>query len=140
MRDVSAAEVSGGKVSVAEADGKTHEFQASKETLQDLKVGDTIEARLRELAGEMYDRSHNPRGILRQMHAISASGDRTASLRKLELPKKNAESELASADKALADAEKERPEDLPAGVGLLADGYSMAEIIRRAAESPAAAD
>ena len=39
----------GGKVAVAEADGKTHEFQASKETLQDLKVGDNIEARLREL-------------------------------------------------------------------------------------------
>lgn len=46
----------------------------------------TDEARLRELAGEMYDRSHNPRGILRQMHAITASGDRTAGLRKLALP------------------------------------------------------
>jgi pimeloyl-ACP methyl ester carboxylesterase len=46
----------------------------------------TDEARLRELAGEMYDRSHNPRGILRQMHAITASGDRTAALRKLRLP------------------------------------------------------
>src|SRR5206468_2740796 len=41
------------------------------------------EDRLRELAGRMYDRSHNPRGILRQMHAISASGDRTPALRKL---------------------------------------------------------
>ena len=39
----------GGKVAVASADGKTHEFQASKETLQDLKVGDTIEANLRSL-------------------------------------------------------------------------------------------
>jgi ribosomal protein S1 len=38
-----------GKVAVTEADGKTHEFQASKETLQDLKVGDHVEARLREL-------------------------------------------------------------------------------------------
>ncbi|MFI5376743.1 MAG: hypothetical protein ACHQ8D_19070 [Candidatus Rokuibacteriota bacterium] len=38
-----------GKVAVTESDGKTHEFQASKETLQDLKVGDNIEARLREL-------------------------------------------------------------------------------------------
>lgn len=38
-----------GKVAVSEADGKTHEFQASKETLQDLKVGDHVEARLREL-------------------------------------------------------------------------------------------
>jgi pimeloyl-ACP methyl ester carboxylesterase len=46
----------------------------------------TDEERLRRLAGEMYDRSHNPRGILRQMHAITASGDRTARLRKLRLP------------------------------------------------------
>jgi ribosomal protein S1 len=38
-----------GKVAVTETDGKTHEFQASKETLKDLKVGDNIEARLREL-------------------------------------------------------------------------------------------
>ncbi len=38
-----------GKVAVTESDGKTHEFQASKETLQDLKVGDNVEARLREL-------------------------------------------------------------------------------------------
>jgi len=38
-----------GKVAVASADGKTHEFQASKETLQDLKVGDKIEANLRSL-------------------------------------------------------------------------------------------
>jgi pimeloyl-ACP methyl ester carboxylesterase len=44
------------------------------------------EERLREIAGRMYDRSHNPRGILRQMHAITASGDRTAGLRKLSLP------------------------------------------------------
>lgn len=46
----------------------------------------TDEARLRKMAGEMYDRSHNPRGILRQMHAITASGDRTTALRKLRLP------------------------------------------------------
>jgi pimeloyl-ACP methyl ester carboxylesterase len=44
------------------------------------------EQRLREMAGRMYDRSHNPRGILRQMHAIGASGDRTAALRRLKLP------------------------------------------------------
>ena len=36
-----------GKVAVTEASGETHEFRASRETLQDLKVGDTIEARLR---------------------------------------------------------------------------------------------
>ena len=44
------------------------------------------EARFRELAGRLYDRSHNPKGVLRQMHAIGASGDRTAALRKLQLP------------------------------------------------------
>jgi pimeloyl-ACP methyl ester carboxylesterase len=42
--------------------------------------------RLAELAGAMYDRSHNPAGILRQMHAVSASGDRTSALRRLDLP------------------------------------------------------
>jgi hypothetical protein len=36
-----------GKVTVRASDGTTHEFQASKETLQDLKVGDRIEANLR---------------------------------------------------------------------------------------------
>ena len=39
----------GGKVAVAEADGKTHEVQSSKETLQNLKVGDKIEANLRSV-------------------------------------------------------------------------------------------
>ena len=38
------------------------------------------------LAGAMYDRGHNTAGIIRQMHAISASGDRTAALRKLTVP------------------------------------------------------
>ncbi len=37
-----------GKVTVRESDGTVHEFQVSKETLQDLKVGDRIEAKLRE--------------------------------------------------------------------------------------------
>jgi hypothetical protein len=36
------------KLKVREADGKVHEFQASKETLQGFKVGDRIEANLRE--------------------------------------------------------------------------------------------
>jgi hypothetical protein len=36
-----------GRVTIRAADGSTHEFQASKETLQDLKEGDRIEARLR---------------------------------------------------------------------------------------------
>jgi len=44
------------------------------------------EPRFRDLAGRLYDRSHNPKGVLRQMHAIGASGDRTAALRKLRLP------------------------------------------------------
>lgn len=38
------------------------------------------------VAGEMYERSHNPAGILRQMHAITASGDRTGALRQLQVP------------------------------------------------------
>ena len=42
--------------------------------------------RVARVAGEMYERSHNPRGILRQMHAITASGDRTAALRRLDVP------------------------------------------------------
>jgi pimeloyl-ACP methyl ester carboxylesterase len=42
--------------------------------------------RLARLAGEMYDRSHNPAGVIRQMHAITASGDRTVALRDLRLP------------------------------------------------------
>jgi Cu/Ag efflux protein CusF len=36
------------KVTVRDSKGMTHEFQASKETLQDLKPGDRIEANLRE--------------------------------------------------------------------------------------------
>ncbi len=36
------------KVTVREANGTVHEFQASKETLEDLKVGDRIDANLRE--------------------------------------------------------------------------------------------
>ena len=36
-----------GKVTVRESDGKTHVFEASKETLQGFKVGDPIKATLR---------------------------------------------------------------------------------------------
>ena len=35
------------KVTIKAADGTTHEFQASKETIRDFKVGDRIEAQLR---------------------------------------------------------------------------------------------
>jgi pimeloyl-ACP methyl ester carboxylesterase len=44
------------------------------------------EQRIRELAGRSFDRGHSQAGIARQMHAITASGDRTHQLRKLDLP------------------------------------------------------
>jgi pimeloyl-ACP methyl ester carboxylesterase len=46
----------------------------------------TDEERLRDVAEASWERGHHPRGVLRQLHAISASGDRTAALRKLDLP------------------------------------------------------
>lgn len=46
----------------------------------------TDEERLRRVAGLSWDRGHDPRGVLRQMHAITSSRDRTARLRKLRLP------------------------------------------------------
>ena len=39
-----------GTMVIRSSDGSTHEFQASKETLQDMKVGDKIEAKLRPAA------------------------------------------------------------------------------------------
>ena len=44
------------------------------------------EQRLREIVGDSYDRGHSRAGVLRQLHAITASGDRTRELRKLRLP------------------------------------------------------
>ena len=44
------------------------------------------EERVREIAGLSFDRGHSEAGIARQLHAITASGDRTAGLRKLDLP------------------------------------------------------
>jgi pimeloyl-ACP methyl ester carboxylesterase len=44
------------------------------------------EERFREMAGRSYDRSHSRAGIARQLHAITASGDRTPELEKLRLP------------------------------------------------------
>jgi pimeloyl-ACP methyl ester carboxylesterase len=44
------------------------------------------EQRLRRLAGASYDRSHSRAGIARQLHAVTASGDRTAELERLRLP------------------------------------------------------
>jgi pimeloyl-ACP methyl ester carboxylesterase len=44
------------------------------------------EERIREIAGPSFDRGHSEAGIARQLHAISASGDRTPALRKLDRP------------------------------------------------------
>jgi pimeloyl-ACP methyl ester carboxylesterase len=44
------------------------------------------EDRLREVSEASWDRGHDPRGVLRQMHAIAASGNRTPGLRRLSLP------------------------------------------------------
>jgi pimeloyl-ACP methyl ester carboxylesterase len=44
------------------------------------------EERVREIAGRSFDRGHSEAGIARQLHAITASGDRTPHLRKLDLP------------------------------------------------------
>ena len=44
------------------------------------------EGRFREMAAASYDRSHSRAGIARQLHAITASGDRTAALERLRLP------------------------------------------------------
>jgi pimeloyl-ACP methyl ester carboxylesterase len=44
------------------------------------------EPRIRALAGASYDRSHSRAGIARQLHAITASRDRTPALERLRLP------------------------------------------------------
>jgi len=44
------------------------------------------EADLRERAGLAYDRADDPLGVARQLLAIIASGDRTASLRSVDMP------------------------------------------------------
>ncbi|HEY6729572.1 MAG TPA: alpha/beta hydrolase [Solirubrobacterales bacterium] len=44
------------------------------------------EARIREIAGRSFDRGHSEAGIARQLHAITASGDRTPGLRNLDVP------------------------------------------------------
>jgi pimeloyl-ACP methyl ester carboxylesterase len=43
-------------------------------------------ADLRELAAASYDRDHDPQGAGRQLAAIIASGDRTAELRRIDVP------------------------------------------------------
>jgi pimeloyl-ACP methyl ester carboxylesterase len=44
------------------------------------------EPRFRELVAAAYDRGHHPAGVARQLHAITTSGDRTRSLRRLDVP------------------------------------------------------
>ena len=44
------------------------------------------EERLRRVAGRSYDRGHSAAGIARQLHAITASGDRTEALRGVQTP------------------------------------------------------
>jgi len=46
--EVTKVDMARGRVTMREADGTVHEFQASKETLQDLEVGGRVEAKLRE--------------------------------------------------------------------------------------------
>jgi pimeloyl-ACP methyl ester carboxylesterase len=44
------------------------------------------EERIRDIAGRSFDRGHSEAGVSRQLQAITASGDRTAALRKLDIP------------------------------------------------------
>ena len=46
--EVTDIDATNGRVTVRASDGTVHEFQASTETLQDLKVGGHLEAKLRE--------------------------------------------------------------------------------------------
>jgi pimeloyl-ACP methyl ester carboxylesterase len=44
------------------------------------------EDRVREIAGRSYDRGHSAAGVARQLHAITASGDRTRALASVTAP------------------------------------------------------
>jgi pimeloyl-ACP methyl ester carboxylesterase len=44
------------------------------------------EERVRRVSGRSYDRGHSAAGVLRQLHAITASGDRTRALREVRVP------------------------------------------------------
>jgi pimeloyl-ACP methyl ester carboxylesterase len=44
------------------------------------------EERIRDIAGRSFDRGYSPAGILRQLHAITASGDRTKALHGVRTP------------------------------------------------------
>jgi hypothetical protein len=43
-----AVDQNSGRVTIRDANGGTHKFQAKKETVKDMKPGDKIEAKLRE--------------------------------------------------------------------------------------------
>ena len=45
---VMAVDQNAGRITVREKNGTPHEFQANRETLQDMKPGDQIEAKLRD--------------------------------------------------------------------------------------------
>jgi pimeloyl-ACP methyl ester carboxylesterase len=44
------------------------------------------EERIRQIAGRSHDRGHSSAGVLRQLHAVLASGDRTRALRGVRAP------------------------------------------------------
>jgi len=44
------------------------------------------EERVRQISARSYDRGHSAAGVLRQLHAITASGDRTQALRGVRVP------------------------------------------------------
>jgi pimeloyl-ACP methyl ester carboxylesterase len=44
------------------------------------------EERVRRISGRAYDRGHSAAGVLRQLHAITASGDRTQALHDVPVP------------------------------------------------------
>jgi pimeloyl-ACP methyl ester carboxylesterase len=44
------------------------------------------EERIRDIAGRSFDRGYSPAGVLRQLHAITASGDRTKALHGVHVP------------------------------------------------------
>jgi pimeloyl-ACP methyl ester carboxylesterase len=44
------------------------------------------EALIREIAARSYERGHSQAGVLRQLHAITASGDRSPALRNVRVP------------------------------------------------------
>jgi pimeloyl-ACP methyl ester carboxylesterase len=44
------------------------------------------EEQVRQVAGRSYDRGHSVVGVLRQLHAVTASGDRTQALRNVQIP------------------------------------------------------